>query len=469
MKIPDPPHSQSQVESASHGDTFEEQIAAADRAQELPPMDPKAFHGIMGRVAQKIGDHSEADPRGVLPVLLVGVGNVLGRAVYSHVNDTTHYCNEFASLVGLTARARKGLSTDISEKVIGFVDDAWKRNCIARGFSSGEGLIALVADEVVKSKKKKDEDGKIVFESEVVREGAPDKRKLCIIPELGELLTHMTRDGNSLSHVLREAWDSRDALEINTRTNPLRATEPHISIIGNITKKELLKLLPMIPNADGFANRFLWFLVRRLKNLPEGGPKAEKYLAKEITEIREAVQFARALGEVHRSEAAKKTWAKIYEELNEALRDAPGVVDRAEAHRLRFSIMYAILDHRAEMNAEHVEAAHALCSYSEACTMQIFGVNELCREEMLILDFLQAVEDERATRTLIQNRVFHNHKTGAEITAWLRTLHNKGLAQYTSSKNQNGNEIEQWYAVKHSRNGATAPKNSKKTKKARTI
>ena len=71
--------------------------------------------------------------------LLIGFGNALGHSIYSKVGDTSHYCNEFGCLVGVSAKARKGLTTDIAETIIGFLDDEWKRNCIARSLSTGEG------------------------------------------------------------------------------------------------------------------------------------------------------------------------------------------------------------------------------------------------------------------------------------------------------------------------------------------
>jgi hypothetical protein len=277
---------------------FEVQRAEQDKADEIPALEKEAYHGLAGVIACKVEANSEADGRGILGALLVGCGNVLGRTVHMRVNDSAHYCNEFISLIGKTARARKGLATDIVEAILGLANSAWKERCIARNFSSGEGLIALVSDEVVKAKKKKDDEGNIVFENEIVREAAPDKRKLCILPEFGELLTIMARDGNSLSSILRQAWDSRDVMEINTRNNPIRASQAHISIIGNITQAELLKLLPSVPNADGFANRFLWCLVRRLKYMPNSGPRVESYLVKEITRLREVLNAAVAVGEM---------------------------------------------------------------------------------------------------------------------------------------------------------------------------
>ena len=53
-----------------------------------------------------------------------------------------------------------------------------------------------------------------------------------------------------------------------TRTNPLKATGAHISIVGHITKDEVRARLTRTDMANGFANRFLFCLVKRARFLP---------------------------------------------------------------------------------------------------------------------------------------------------------------------------------------------------------
>ena len=52
----------------------------------------------------------------------------------------------------------------------------------------------------------------------------------------------MRRDGNTLSVVIREAWDT-GGLHTLTKNDPITATDAHISIIGHITIEELLRHL----------------------------------------------------------------------------------------------------------------------------------------------------------------------------------------------------------------------------------
>ena len=72
----------------------------------------------------------------------------------------------------------------------------------------------------------------------------------------------MSREGNTLSAIIRQAWDSGN-LHPLTKNSPIRATDAHISIIGHITREELLRYLTETEQANGFANRFIWLMVYR--------------------------------------------------------------------------------------------------------------------------------------------------------------------------------------------------------------
>ena len=81
----------------------------------------------------------------------------------------------------------------------------------------------------------------------------------------------MRREGNTLSPLLRSAWDAQ-VLEVLTRgKSKLRASDALVSVVAHITPEELEKLLgKSVEVTNGFVNRFLWGCVRRSKLLPEG-------------------------------------------------------------------------------------------------------------------------------------------------------------------------------------------------------
>ena len=103
---------------------------------------------------------------------------------------------------------------------------------------------------------------------------------------------------NTLSAIIRNAWDGKN-LKTMTKNSPAKATEAHISIIGHITRNELLRYLDNTECGNGFANRFLWACVKRSKVLPEGGKVSEADMDCLAESIKEAVDFSRTIGEIN--------------------------------------------------------------------------------------------------------------------------------------------------------------------------
>ena len=123
-------------------------------------------------------------------------------------------------------------------------------------------------------------------------------------PELASVLKRMNGEGNSLSAVLREAWDNEHNLSTLTKNSPLRATGAHVSVIAHVTQPELLAQLTEVERANGFANRFLFMLVRRSKELPDGGSVPADRLMPLIAELREVIKVVRH-GLIERDDEAK--------------------------------------------------------------------------------------------------------------------------------------------------------------------
>jgi hypothetical protein len=109
---------------------------------------------------------------------------------------------------------------------------------VAQGpLSSGEGLVYAVRDPVEVEGK----DGNI----EVVDPGVEDKRLLVIEGEFSAVLRACQREGNTLSAILRTAFDHGN-IEPLTKHNRIKATGAHINFVGHITEHELRCLLTSI-------------------------------------------------------------------------------------------------------------------------------------------------------------------------------------------------------------------------------
>jgi hypothetical protein len=241
----------------------------------FPVLSDKALIGLAGYVVRTIEPHTEADNAALLVQFLAGFGSLVGKTAYFQVGADKHYTKINAVIVGASARARKGTSWSEIERLLIRVDETF-RDCNQNGLSSGEGLIYHVRDEQVVKKPIKKNGIITEYQDEIIDAGASEKRAFVIEPEFARVLQSMKREGNTLSSVIRQAWDT-DRLHVMTK-NPVKATEAHVSIVGHITKTELIRNLEETETANGFANRFLWICARRSKYLPDGGNLAESDL-----------------------------------------------------------------------------------------------------------------------------------------------------------------------------------------------
>jgi hypothetical protein len=309
-----------------------------------PPADD-AFHGLPGAIVEKIAPHTEADPVAILAQLLVCCGALIGRGAYFQVEATRHHPNEFALLVGDSSRARKGSSFDHVARLLSEADPAFPSR-LTTGLSSGEGLIWAVRDPQGQDP------------------GAGDKRLLVAEPEFVSVLKATTREVSTLSPTLRSAWDGRP-LALLTRTAPARATDAHISIIGHITASELRHHTTRVELANGFMNRFVLFLVRRVRLLPEGGnpdPFNGSGLARYLASV---LKHAQAAGQLKLDPAARELWWHAYPQLTQPGEGLAGALcARAEAHTIRLAFLYTLLDGQRHIQPQHLKAALALWDYA---------------------------------------------------------------------------------------------------------
>jgi len=259
-------HDRRRTMSAVDGNTSYNSLPAHDFP--APPR-AAAFHGLAGDIVYRIEPHTEADPTAILIQTLAAYGSAIGRAPFAKVESSRHYGNLFAVLVGESSKARKGTSWNHVLAILERTDEIWRKDCVASGLASGEGLIWSVRDAIEETKPVR-EKGKYTgaYETVITDQGITDKR-LCVQEgEFANVLKVMAREGNTVSPVLRSAWDSGHLRSL-TKNFPAKSTDAHISIIGHITRTELRRLLTETESANGFANRFLWLAVRRSKCLPE--------------------------------------------------------------------------------------------------------------------------------------------------------------------------------------------------------
>jgi hypothetical protein len=372
----------------------------------------------------------------------VAFGSLIGRKPHYRAESDRHFTNLFAVIVGQTAKGRKGTSWGQVRAVLHNVDEAWAGGRVSSGLSSGEGLIWAVRNEIkgfVKSTKGKEP------EEQVIDPGVNDKRLLVTEGEFARVLQSAERQGNTLSAVLRDSWDTGELSSL-TKNSPARAEGAHISVLGHITRDELRRLLTDTAAANGFANRFLWVCSKRSKCLPDGGSLGREELSDLSRRLRDCASFARTIELMERDSAAREIWHKVYPELSEGKPGLFGAVtSRGEAQVLRLSCLYALLDTSAVVRAEHLSAALAVWEYCEHSAKFIFGgaLGDATADE--ILRALRG-RPEGMTRTEI-SLFFGRNKQSAEISRALALLAEYGRARMGRGTDGQGRPAEIWRAV----------------------
>ena len=301
----------------------------------------------------------------MLVSLLSAFGNACGRGAYFRVGADRHHPKINAALVGETSKGRKGMSWGFVRDLMHAVDPYWAEERVENGLSSGEGLIYQVRDKRMGVSK----DGDTIVEDP----GADDKRLFVLEGEFAGVLKVATREGNTLSAIIRTAWDA-GKLSTLTKNSPMKATDSHVSIVGHVTATELVRLLSDSDARNGFANRFLWVCVRRSKILPFGGQWEGQNVAGMVSRLGEVLRFAKTAGEMRWGDSARPLWEKRYPSLSEG---APGllgaVTSRSEAQVLRLACVYALMDSSVAIELDHLKAALAVWDYAEASARYIFG------------------------------------------------------------------------------------------------
>lgn len=383
------------------------------------PLAAEAYHGLAGEFVRMVEPDTEADPAALLIQFLTAFGVYVGRGPHYFVEGAEHHGNLFAVLVGETAKGRKGTSWARVAQVFHAVP-GWKRE--VSGLSSGEGFKYQVRDPRESVKEKNGERS-----VEVVDAGVADKRLLVQEPEFASVLRAGSRQGNTLTMALRQAWDTGN-LNTLTKNDPIAATGAHVGIVAHVTADELRAELTQTDTANGFANRFLFVMAKRSKLLPFGGRTDPDTLAPLSTRIRSAAELARTRGRISMSKEAAAIWCKVYAELSEARAGLYGyATGRAEAQTVRIALVYALLDGVETIDAPHLLAALAVWQYADASARYIFGSSLGDKIADEILRRLRQAGDAGLTRNDLRD-AFQRNVPADRIGTALELLQRKGRA-----------------------------------------
>ncbi|MPZ81604.1 MAG: DUF3987 domain-containing protein [Actinophytocola sp.] len=384
---------------------------------ELPTLDPVVFDCFLGRLVRKVEDTSEADPVAVLASLICAAGVHMGQGPHVRAGDDPHPLLVWPLIVGRTSSGRKGTSWSTARRLIDAAATEFVHTNLRSGLSSGEGLAARFAIE--------DTDA-----IDGVIDPTRDLRLLVLEPEWGGVMAKMRREGNSLSAILRSAWEGGDlsTLTVNQRLAP----SSHVGIVAHITPQEFRSRLDSSDMAGGTYNRFLPLAVARSKFLPfsQGANPAL------VAELGAILAGRLDLGAEQRTIGftgpAATLWRALYVELSTDHNERPQVeqfISRAVPNCLRIAAIHAALDGQPAIGPEHLTAAAALVRYSIASARAIFV--DTATPNKLAAWIAEAGPTGR-TRKEITTDHFAGNKKATEIETLLTQLAHTGRITKTT-------------------------------------
>lgn len=361
-----------------------------DQPVRVPKSPPTArvgmFPGLLGDCVAFCTDNSEAVPAAVGAYVLAWFSALIGPLRYIQLGAERRRLNIFYLLNGPTGQGKgtseyppKALFKRVEEilqqrfeqdfnrgQTEGIVDYP-QLDIHEGGLSSGEGLAMAKTDRYKPSGK-----GEDVIE-------VADKRFLILESEFGNVLNMAERQGNTLSHVLRNGFDFKPIQPL-TKRDKVSVSDPYFVLVGSITPTELSRhRQSAVMSSNGMLNRMLMLWTCSDKCCPWPAPLNEAVLTQLAQRLAHAVMVARKntfethfkrqhqlAGEVGFTAAAREHWHGIYQHLKN-LPDCESVRTLCQRHRLHVLViasLLALMDGREVVGVPDLEAARLWSDFS---------------------------------------------------------------------------------------------------------
>ena len=406
---------------------------APKRSEVVPAVHPAVWHGPAGEYVKAIAEHTESDPLAVLVQVLAWSGCRMGRSVWIQHGNTRHYPLIWPLIVGRTSTGRKGNSSNDSLSALSAHNALPRRRS---GLSSGEGLVEA-------------------FMPSKNDETTPDERLLIVETEWEAVLARCRREGNTLSAVLRDAWDGQALSTMNAAGASRNVPHHALTVVGHITPQALRNGMTGEDLTNGFLNRFLILSVHRPRLVPwprEGGESAQSALSS-IASLCSAM----TTGPFTLTTEARQVyidWYVRYAETSEALPERVAMATaRAVANLLRTSLIYAILDGSDRtVEVDHLIAAMALVENSVACARQLLDVGKAGLDGKILAALR---EHGPMSRTEIRDH-FSRHVSAPDLSEALDALVETGEVTRSKDTDTGGRPADTYSARESGKRGKRA-------------
>jgi hypothetical protein len=387
------------------------------------PMAEAAFYGLAGEFVNLVYPDTEACKEALLMQFLTWFGSRVGHESRIDLGGWQH-TNLFLGIIGTSGRGAKGTSLEVVEDFAKSVDYNWWLERAHGGHQSGESMVEKLAN---------------LKESKSI---------LVIEYELNRLFAVMSRMGTTFHQYLELMWDSKAMATHRIRDNHV-CHEPHGSIIGHIQTDVARSSMKLSLRDSGLANRFLYCASRRSKVVvfPKQIQWRDHVLVDRMKRVLQ--QFEGKPGEFGIVIGWSKSGAHAYSQFAQSGDSDNVFLARRRAQVTRLAMLYALLDGKREIGAEHIRAASAVWDYKVRTVKHVFGgVNATDNSAAnKILFVLQQLERGKGINHRdIWLRVFNNNGDKTTVHMALDELRKRGLAYCVKGESTGGRPPIIWYA-----------------------
>ena len=396
---------------------------APKRSDLVPAVHSAAYHGVAGEYVKAIAADTESDPLAVLVQVLAWVGCKIGRSAWIRHGNVTHYPLIWPLIVGRTSTGRKGNSAADSLSSLNSLSSLPRTRS---GLSSGEGLIEA-------------------FMAKNPDDAAPDPRMIVLETEWESVLARTRREGNTLSAVLRDAWDGRTLATMHAGGASREVGVHALTVVGHITPQALQEGMTGSDLTNGFLNRFIPIAVHRphLVVWPE-----EMTVSARNALVTIATKKSDVDGEFTLTPEAKNLyahWYTTYSDESEKTADRVAMATgRAVPNLLRLALIYAWLDDSLGLiDVDHVKAATAIIDNARASAQLLLAAGR-AGVDGKILKALREVGP--MTKTDLFNH-FARHVSADQLNEALTTLVESGEVVVEKKTDTGGRPSEMYRAA----------------------
>jgi len=204
-----------------------------------------------------------------------------------------------------------------------------------------------------------------------------------------------------------------------------------------------------VENKNGFSNRILWIASQRgdLIPCPEWIDWNRDY-PRIVQRLKTVIGHFNGIGrELRWSKEGEKAWQDFYRSIPDLDSGIVGsIIARSDAHTLRLTMAYTVLDDVALMQPKHLEAAIAFWDYCQRSAQWAFGEKTGNKMADRIYWALER-NPQGMTRSQISQDVFGRNCSKTLVDAALSCLFDAGLAELRiDPQKKSGRPAERWFA-----------------------